>query len=42
MLNVDVTQSVIDEGCVIKNCKIHHSVIGLQSCISEFNKNNRI
>ncbi|KAJ6723885.1 GLUCOSE-1-PHOSPHATE ADENYLYLTRANSFERASE [Salix koriyanagi] len=27
--------SVIGEGCVIKNCKIHHSVIGLRSCISE-------
>ncbi|KAF5760407.1 putative glucose-1-phosphate adenylyltransferase [Helianthus annuus] len=35
MLNADVTQSVIGEGCVIKNCKIHHSVIGLRSCISE-------
>ncbi|KAJ0051389.1 hypothetical protein Pint_01790 [Pistacia integerrima] len=27
--------SVIGEGCVIKNCKIHHSVVGLRSCISE-------
>ncbi|KAK6154578.1 hypothetical protein DH2020_008826 [Rehmannia glutinosa] len=35
MLNADVTDSVIGEGCVIKNCKIHHSVIGLRSCISE-------
>ncbi|XP_076923473.1 glucose-1-phosphate adenylyltransferase small subunit, chloroplastic/amyloplastic-like [Bidens hawaiensis] len=35
MLNADVTNSVIGEGCVIKNCKIHHSVIGLRSCISE-------
>ncbi|KAL0306047.1 UNVERIFIED_CONTAM: Glucose-1-phosphate adenylyltransferase small subunit, chloroplastic [Sesamum radiatum] len=34
MLNADVTDSVIG-GCVIKNCKIHHSVIGLRSCISE-------
>uniref|UniRef100_A0A251T610 Putative nucleotide-diphospho-sugar transferase n=1 Tax=Helianthus annuus TaxID=4232 RepID=A0A251T610_HELAN len=42
MLNADVTRSVIGEGCVIKNCKIHHSVIGLPSSISEFNKNNRI
>ncbi|KAM0043479.1 putative glucose-1-phosphate adenylyltransferase [Helianthus debilis subsp. tardiflorus] len=42
MLNADVTRSVIGEGCVIKNCKIHHSVIGLRSSISEFNKNNRI
>ncbi|KAL8228314.1 hypothetical protein R6Q57_015898 [Mikania cordata] len=35
MLNADVTNSVIGEGCVIKNCRIHHSVIGLRSCISE-------
>lgn len=35
MLNADVTNSVIGEGCVIKNCKIHHSVIGLRSCISD-------
>ncbi|KAG6392435.1 hypothetical protein SASPL_146654 [Salvia splendens] len=35
ILNADVTDSVIGEGCVIKNCKIHHSVIGLRSCISE-------
>ncbi|CAI8592633.1 unnamed protein product [Vicia faba] len=31
----DITDSVIGEGCVIKNCKIHHSVVGLRSCISE-------
>ncbi|KAF4360051.1 hypothetical protein G4B88_025812 [Cannabis sativa] len=55
MLDADVTDSVIGEGCVIKassrllnysyniplpcfivqNCKIHHSVVGLRSCISE-------
>ncbi|XP_047321485.1 glucose-1-phosphate adenylyltransferase small subunit 2, chloroplastic-like [Impatiens glandulifera] len=35
MLDADVMDSVIGEGCVIKNCKIHHSVIGLRSCISE-------
>ncbi|XP_049403564.1 glucose-1-phosphate adenylyltransferase small subunit, chloroplastic/amyloplastic-like isoform X3 [Solanum stenotomum] len=34
MLDADITYSVIGEGCVIKNCKIHHSVIGLRSCIS--------
>ncbi|KAL8152258.1 hypothetical protein V2J09_010018 [Rumex salicifolius] len=34
VLNADVTDSVVGEGCVIKNCKIHHSVIGLRSCIS--------
>ncbi|KAG6505713.1 hypothetical protein ZIOFF_038078 [Zingiber officinale] len=35
MLDADVIDSVIGEGCVIKNCKIQHSVIGLRSCISE-------
>ncbi|CAA6661557.1 unnamed protein product [Spirodela intermedia] len=35
MLDADVTDSVIGEGCVIKNCKIHHSVVGLRSYISE-------
>ncbi|NP_001352225.1 ADP-glucose pyrophosphorylase small subunit CagpS2 [Cicer arietinum] len=35
MLDADITDSVIGEGCVIKNCKIFHSVIGLRSCISE-------
>ncbi|CAH1423690.1 unnamed protein product [Lactuca virosa] len=35
MLDADVTNSVIGEGCVIKKCKIHHSVVGLRSCISE-------
>ncbi|KAE8685871.1 Glucose-1-phosphate adenylyltransferase small subunit [Hibiscus syriacus] len=35
MLDADVTDSVIGEGCVIKNCKIYHSVVGLRSCISE-------
>ncbi|RCV30754.1 hypothetical protein SETIT_6G120500v2 [Setaria italica] len=35
ILDADVTDSVIGEGCVIKNCKIHHSVVGLRSCISE-------
>ncbi|KAE8660422.1 Glucose-1-phosphate adenylyltransferase small subunit [Hibiscus syriacus] len=35
MLDADVTDSVIGEGCVIKNCRIHHSVVGLRSCISK-------
>ena len=35
MLDVDVTDSVIGEGSVIKNCKIHHSVVGICSWISE-------
>nr|GMC70319.1 glucose-1-phosphate adenylyltransferase small subunit 2, chloroplastic [Ipomoea batatas] len=32
MLDADVTDSVIGE---VQNCKIHHSVVGLRSCISE-------
>ncbi|KAA0059267.1 glucose-1-phosphate adenylyltransferase small subunit 2 [Cucumis melo var. makuwa] len=35
MLDADITDSVIGEGCVIKNCKIHHSVVGIRTCISE-------
>ncbi|XP_068641601.1 APO protein 1, chloroplastic-like [Aristolochia californica] len=35
MPDADVTDSVIGEGCVTKNCEIHHSVVGLPSCISE-------
>jgi len=35
MLDADVTDSVIGEGCVIKNCQIRHSVVGLRSWISE-------
>ncbi|GJM99129.1 hypothetical protein PR202_ga16202 [Eleusine coracana subsp. coracana] len=35
VLEADVTDSVIGEGCVIKHCTINHSVVGLRSCISE-------
>ncbi|MCO5558065.1 hypothetical protein L7F22_011641 [Adiantum nelumboides] len=35
MVDADVTDSVIGEGCVIKNCRIHHSVVGLRSWIAE-------
>ncbi|KAL2651324.1 hypothetical protein R1flu_019452 [Riccia fluitans] len=35
MLDADVADSVIGEGCVIKNCKIYHSVVGLRSWIAE-------
>lgn len=35
MIDADVTDSVIGEGCVIKNCTIHHSVVGLRSWIAE-------
>eukprot|EP01018_Ginkgo_biloba_P004348 Gb_25214 [translate_table: standard] len=35
MLDAYATDSVIGEGYVIKNCKIHHSVVGLCSWISK-------
>ncbi|KAE9457975.1 hypothetical protein C3L33_10122, partial [Rhododendron williamsianum] len=38
MLDADVTDSVIGEDNTlfpVQNCKIHHSVVGLRSCISE-------
>ncbi|XP_031127484.1 glucose-1-phosphate adenylyltransferase small subunit, chloroplastic/amyloplastic-like [Ipomoea triloba] len=35
MLDVDVIDSVIGEDCVIRNFKIHHSMVGLRSCISK-------
>ena len=30
-----VTQSMIGEGCILKNCRVHHSVIGLRQRIHE-------
>lgn len=30
MLDCHITQSMIGEGCILKNCRIHHSVIGLR------------
>lgn len=35
MLDANITDSVIGEGCIMKNCKIHHSVVGLCSWIEE-------
>ncbi|ANV82998.1 glucose-1-phosphate adenylyltransferase [Picosynechococcus sp. PCC 7003] len=31
VLNADVTESMISEGCIIKNCRIHHSVLGIRT-----------
>ena len=33
MLNSTVTESMIGEGCMIKQCRIHHSVLGIRSRI---------
>lgn len=35
MVDADVSESVIGEGCVLKSCKIHHSVVGLRSLVEE-------
>ncbi|MCO5582787.1 hypothetical protein L7F22_036686 [Adiantum nelumboides] len=35
VVDADVTDSVIGEGCILKSCKIHHSVVGLRSWIAE-------
>lgn len=31
VLNASVTESMISEGCIIKNCRIHHSVLGIRT-----------
>ncbi len=34
-LDAQVTESIIGEGCILKNCRVHHSVLGVRSRISE-------
>ncbi len=31
LLDCHVTESIIGDGCIIKNCQIHHSVLGIRS-----------
>ena len=33
LLNCHVTESIISEGCILKNCQVHHSVLGVRSRI---------
>ncbi|MEQ8959553.1 MAG: glucose-1-phosphate adenylyltransferase, partial [Coleofasciculus sp. C2-GNP5-27] len=33
LLDSHVTQSIIGEGCILKDCRIHHSVLGVRSRI---------
>lgn len=33
LLDCQVTESIISEGCILKNCRVHHSVLGLRSKI---------
>ncbi len=35
LLDAHVTESMIGEGCIIKQCRIHHSVLGVRSRIME-------
>jgi glucose-1-phosphate adenylyltransferase len=34
-LDSHITESMIGEGCILKNCRVHHSVLGLRSRIAE-------
>ncbi|MGB3401778.1 MAG: glucose-1-phosphate adenylyltransferase [Microcoleaceae cyanobacterium] len=31
MLNSQITESIVSEGCILKDCRIHHSVLGLRA-----------
>lgn len=33
MLNCEITESIIGEGCILKQCQVHHSVLGVRSRI---------
>ena len=35
ILNSEITESMVSEGCIIKNCRIHHSVLGIRSRVEE-------
>jgi glucose-1-phosphate adenylyltransferase len=35
LLDSYVTESIIGEGCILKNCRVHHSVLGVRSRISQ-------
>jgi glucose-1-phosphate adenylyltransferase len=35
MLNCAVTESMISEGCILKDCRIHHSILGIRSRIEK-------
>lgn len=34
LLDCQVTESIIGDGCILKNCQIHHSVLGIRSRVS--------
>jgi glucose-1-phosphate adenylyltransferase len=33
MFDAHITESMISEGCILKNCRVHHSVLGVRSRI---------
>jgi glucose-1-phosphate adenylyltransferase len=33
MLNCEITESIIGEGCILKQCQLHHSVLGVRTRI---------
>ncbi|MBF2000933.1 MAG: glucose-1-phosphate adenylyltransferase [Synechococcales cyanobacterium C42_A2020_086] len=33
MLNCQITETMIGDGCILKNCQIHHSVLGIRTRI---------
>lgn len=33
ILNCNVTESMISEGCILKDCRVHHSILGIRSRI---------
>ncbi|MBD2137110.1 glucose-1-phosphate adenylyltransferase [Anabaena sp. FACHB-1237] len=35
LLNCHVTESMIGEGCILKNCRIQHSVLGVRSLVDD-------
>lgn len=35
ILDARITESMIAEGCILKDCKIHHSILGLRSRVEE-------
>ncbi len=35
IVDAQITESMISEGCILKNCRIHHSVLGIRSRVTE-------
>ena len=33
MMDCQVTDSIVGDGCILKNCRVHHSVLGVRSLI---------